>query len=156
MNLVKSLHMIFNGFVWSFSFLYSTLLHLPLLRFICAGGCWDQNQDCCDFCIDSQMFIHNSALSHPQINQLVPPYKNQRLFLSRVYTFHTTWKEYLATVTLINGCCFTLEKRLIGRPLISVKTSGTIVCPSIRRIWGTPCSCRHWKTTNLKRLRTWS
>ncbi len=31
------------------SLLYSTLLHLPPLRFHFAGDCWDWNQDCCDF-----------------------------------------------------------------------------------------------------------
>ncbi len=29
--------------------LYSTLLHLPPLRFHCVGGCWDRTLDCCDF-----------------------------------------------------------------------------------------------------------
>ncbi len=33
---------------------YSTLLHLPPLRFHCVGGCSDRTQDCCDFGIDSQ------------------------------------------------------------------------------------------------------
>ncbi len=33
---------------------YSTLLHLPPLRFHCVGGCWDRTQDCCDFGIGSQ------------------------------------------------------------------------------------------------------
>jgi hypothetical protein len=33
---------------------YSTLLHLPLLRFHCVGGCQDRTQDCCDFGIGSQ------------------------------------------------------------------------------------------------------
>ncbi len=33
---------------------YSTLLHLPPLRFHCVGGCRDRTQDCCDFGIDSQ------------------------------------------------------------------------------------------------------
>ncbi len=30
-------------YVW-----YSTLLHLPPLRFHCVGGCWDRTQDICD------------------------------------------------------------------------------------------------------------
>ncbi len=34
--------------------LYSTLLHLPPLRFHCVGGCWDRTQDSFDFCIASQ------------------------------------------------------------------------------------------------------
>ncbi len=34
--------------------LYSTLLHLPPLRFHCVGGCWDRTHDCCDFGIGSQ------------------------------------------------------------------------------------------------------
>ncbi len=33
---------------------YSTLLHLPPLRFHCVGGCWERAQDSCDFGIDSQ------------------------------------------------------------------------------------------------------
>jgi hypothetical protein len=33
---------------------YSTLLHLPPLRFHCVGGCWDPTQDCFDFGIYSQ------------------------------------------------------------------------------------------------------
>jgi hypothetical protein len=33
---------------------YSTLLHLPPLRFQCVGGCWDPTQDCYDFGTDSQ------------------------------------------------------------------------------------------------------
>jgi hypothetical protein len=37
-----------------FYVLYSTLLHLPPLRFHCVGGCWDRTQDCCDFGIGSQ------------------------------------------------------------------------------------------------------
>ncbi len=45
----------FSGF-WIFLFYvrYTTLLHLPPLRFYCVGGCWDGTQDCCDFGIDSQ------------------------------------------------------------------------------------------------------
>jgi hypothetical protein len=34
--------------------LYSTLLHLPPLRFLCFGGCWDRPQDCCNSGIGSQ------------------------------------------------------------------------------------------------------
>jgi hypothetical protein len=43
----------FFGFFF-FYVRYSTLLHLPPLRFHCVGGCWDIIQDCCDFGIDSQ------------------------------------------------------------------------------------------------------
>jgi hypothetical protein len=35
-------------------FYFSTLFHLPPLRFHYAGGCWDRTQDCCDFGIGSQ------------------------------------------------------------------------------------------------------
>ncbi len=38
-----------------FDVLYSSLLHLPPLRFHYVGGCWDRNQDCCDFGTGSQM-----------------------------------------------------------------------------------------------------
>jgi hypothetical protein len=43
----------FVGFFY-FYVSYSTLLHLPPLRFNCVGGCWDRTQDCRDFGIDSQ------------------------------------------------------------------------------------------------------
>jgi hypothetical protein len=43
-----------GGFFGFFCVLYSTLLHLPSLRFHCVGGCWDRIQDCCDFGIGSQ------------------------------------------------------------------------------------------------------
>ena len=39
-----------------FLLLYSTLLHLPPLRFHCVGECWDQTQDCCNLGIGSQTF----------------------------------------------------------------------------------------------------
>ncbi len=39
-----------------FFVLYSTLLHLPPLRFHCADGCWDRIQDRCNWCIGSQTF----------------------------------------------------------------------------------------------------
>ncbi len=29
--------------------LYSTLFHMPTLRFHCVGGCWDRTENCCDF-----------------------------------------------------------------------------------------------------------
>ncbi len=37
-----------------FNVRYSTLLHLPSLRYHCVGRCWDRTQDCYDFSIDSQ------------------------------------------------------------------------------------------------------
>jgi hypothetical protein len=47
-----------GGFFGFFSsVLYSTLLHLPPLRFHgfhCVGECWDRTPDSCDFCIDCQ------------------------------------------------------------------------------------------------------
>ncbi len=44
--------------VWPFYKFYSTLLHLPPLRFRCAGRCWDWTQNCCIVCIGSQMMSH--------------------------------------------------------------------------------------------------
>jgi hypothetical protein len=43
-------------FIWNLSFYlrYSTLLHLPPLRFHCVGEIWDRTQDCFDLDIDSQ------------------------------------------------------------------------------------------------------
>jgi hypothetical protein len=37
-----------------FYVLYSTVLHLPHLRFPSVRGCWDRTQYCCDFGNDSQ------------------------------------------------------------------------------------------------------
>jgi hypothetical protein len=37
----------FLGGFLDFFVLYSTLLHLPPLRFHCADGCWDRTQDRC-------------------------------------------------------------------------------------------------------------
>ncbi len=45
--------------------LYSTLLHLPPLRFHGVGECWDRTQDSCDFGIDCQTGSSHSATSHP-------------------------------------------------------------------------------------------
>jgi hypothetical protein len=41
-----------RGNFWIFYVCYFTLLHLPLVRFHCVGGCWDRTQDCCNFSID--------------------------------------------------------------------------------------------------------
>ncbi len=44
-----------RGICWIFFYvLYSTLLHLPPLRFHCVRGCWNRTQDCCDSGIGSQ------------------------------------------------------------------------------------------------------
>ncbi len=41
-------------FKWGFFFsvLYSTLFHLPPLKFHCVEGCWDRTQDSCDYGTD--------------------------------------------------------------------------------------------------------
>ncbi len=44
-------------FLYFFFVLYSTLLHLPPLRFHCADECWDRTQDRCNWCIGSQYFL---------------------------------------------------------------------------------------------------
>jgi hypothetical protein len=51
----KSFFYIFFGGIFFFLLVqYSALLHLPLLRFHCADGCWDRTQDRCNWCIGSQ------------------------------------------------------------------------------------------------------
>ncbi len=40
-----------------FHVLYSTLLHLPPLKFHCARGCWNRTQDCSDFGIGSSQTL---------------------------------------------------------------------------------------------------
>jgi hypothetical protein len=52
-KLLKSL----RGFFFNLNFFYvrySTLLHLPPLRFHCVGECWNRTQDCYDLGIDSR------------------------------------------------------------------------------------------------------
>jgi hypothetical protein len=55
-----------GNFLKFFMVLYSTLLHLPPLRFQCVGECWDRTQDSCDFGIDCQMLYSHPAKSHPK------------------------------------------------------------------------------------------
>jgi hypothetical protein len=54
-----------GGIFWIlFSYvLYSTLLHLPPLKFHCVGGCCDRTQDCCDIGIGSQTLWPLSQIS---------------------------------------------------------------------------------------------
>jgi hypothetical protein len=54
-----------GGFFWMFSALYSTLLHLPPLRFHCVVGCYDRTQGRCDFGIGFRRSNY-LARSHPQ------------------------------------------------------------------------------------------
>jgi hypothetical protein len=54
----------FLDFFFSYA-LYSTLLHLPPLRFHCDGGCLNRTQDCCDFGTGSHIRSNHSARSHP-------------------------------------------------------------------------------------------
>ncbi len=56
----KNLNWIRGGGGLDFSVLCSILLHLPPLRFLCVGECWDRTQDSCDFRRSNQ-----SARSHP-------------------------------------------------------------------------------------------
>ncbi len=50
---------------WIFFYVrYSTLLHLPPLRILCVGACWERTQDCCDFGLTDRRSNH-SARSHP-------------------------------------------------------------------------------------------
>ncbi len=66
--------MINRGIVWIFFFyvLYSKLLHLPPLRFLCAGGCWDRNVTTRHWQSDALTarldFILFSSFSYTQLN----------------------------------------------------------------------------------------
>ncbi len=78
-------HKVYVYFLDFFFFIrYSTLLHLPPLRFHCVGGCWDRTQDCCNFGIDSQTLCSNhSARSHVQnIKWKIRIYHSQNFFSS--------------------------------------------------------------------------
>jgi hypothetical protein len=53
-SMIHFLKNILLGDFFIFFVLYSTLLHLPPLRFHCADGLWDRTQDRCNWCIGSQ------------------------------------------------------------------------------------------------------
>jgi hypothetical protein len=49
-----------GGIFRFFNVLYSTLFHLPSLRFHCAEGYWERTQDSCDFDLTTWLgLIHN-------------------------------------------------------------------------------------------------
>ncbi len=52
--------------VFMYLVLYSTLLHLPTLRFQCVAGCWDWTQDCYNVCIAQS---NHKARPHPCIRR---------------------------------------------------------------------------------------
>ncbi len=53
-----------------FSVLYSTLLHLPSLRYHCVGGRWDRTQDCSASAL-AVGHCNLSARSHPRNKFLI-------------------------------------------------------------------------------------
>jgi hypothetical protein len=79
-------------------------LHLPLIRFHCAGGCWDRTQDSCDFDIGCQMLkplgkisSANSARSHPHSARSHP--KSARS-LPRSARYHQQTRQGLIHIRL--------------------------------------------------------
>ncbi len=54
----------FSFFSFIFLCIYSTLRHLPPLRFHCVRGCWDLTQDCCDFGITARRSNHSAIFNH--------------------------------------------------------------------------------------------
>ncbi len=64
-----------RGFIFYFYVLFSTMHHLPPIRFHCFGGCWDRNPGLLRlwYCYSQTLWplgidhIHNSARSHPLI-----------------------------------------------------------------------------------------
>jgi hypothetical protein len=78
---------------------YSTLLHLPPLRFHCVGGCWDWTQDCCDLSFSlNPCFLTNSLarVNNPYFRESVC--KTMVARVAKFYKFRTLiivelWKE---------------------------------------------------------------
>jgi hypothetical protein len=54
-HLISRYQLPLRGIFYIFYIRYSTLLHLPPLRFYCVGGRWHRTSDRWDFGIDSQM-----------------------------------------------------------------------------------------------------
>ncbi len=83
-NLYRTFYLfifIFWGDFFYFFVLYSTLLHLPPLRFHCADGCWDRTQDRCNWCITEP--IGNFLSLYLQRNPLYvfPTAKSFKIFV---------------------------------------------------------------------------
>jgi hypothetical protein len=68
LTLIKINRGIFLNFY--FMYCFSTLLHLPPLRFLCVRGCWDRNHDNCDSLVVGRS--NHSARSgfHPRLMKI--------------------------------------------------------------------------------------
>jgi hypothetical protein len=64
----------YSHFSLHFYVLYSTLLHLPPLRFHCVGGCWDWPQWAVDNCVWEDLSFIIVAV-HTKSKQGIPIYK---------------------------------------------------------------------------------
>jgi hypothetical protein len=88
-----------GDFLGSFFYvLYSTLLHLPPLRFHCVGGCWDRTQDCCHFGIGSQTGQDmSSPLVYLQILEKNPQHVLHNKTFHQCCTVYNLYNLYIIT-----------------------------------------------------------
>ncbi len=76
---------------------YSTMFHLPPLRFHCVGGCWDRTKDSCDYTALTIRSSNHSATSHPRLDLIHNSCLICRLFLSWIGVF-----EHCGSRTFLN------------------------------------------------------
>jgi hypothetical protein len=84
---VLDLVLLTRGFFGYFYGLYSTLLHLPPLRFPCVGGGWDQTQDWCDFWHYLLVRRSNHSLS--------------TLGCPVIFKIYHLWPDYLSSLRIL-------------------------------------------------------
>ncbi len=81
--------------------LYSTLLHLPPLRFHWVEGCWDRTQDRCDFGIGCQTLCPLGYISSTGYNSSTLCYISSTLgFISSTLSFISSTLGFISLYTL--------------------------------------------------------
>ncbi len=86
---------------------YSTLIHLPTLRFHCVGGCWGRTQDCSDFGICSQTL----ARSHPFVFISLPAILANAYYALRLFIMVTDKKTPAAF--FLNKWCISTDTQTL-------------------------------------------
>jgi hypothetical protein len=84
-----------RGIFLIFSYRYSTLLHLPPLRFCCVRGCWDRTQDCLRFQHRQPDAPNHSARSHPHSARSHPHSARSHPLSARFHPLYAISKLFL-------------------------------------------------------------
>ncbi len=141
-----------RGIMWiffSFYGRYSTLLHLPFLKFLCVGGCWDRTQDFATLALTATRSNH-SAKSHPVITCSPDCMKNSELgsvtslTIWRIFSYDPTHSFYLAEqrICITNATINRNEFSHISQRKSSVKITNGNAFLTIQ-ICLAPCFAHH-------------